>query len=138
MQVAFPQMLVGRIIGKGGATIREMEARSRAKVSVAEGKGGPGMATLVVVGDERAGARGRVGEERARGRKLSPDGRARAARRRRAHLVQRVALVDARDDHDDLRRGDEKDERATAADSSTARGSGAMPRDREVRLRAVV
>ena len=55
MQVAFPQMLVGRIIGKGGATIREMEARSRAKVSVAEGKGGPGMATLVVVGDERAG-----------------------------------------------------------------------------------
>ena len=49
------QMLVGRIIGKGGATIREMEARSRAKVSVAEGKGGPGMATLVVVGDERAG-----------------------------------------------------------------------------------
>ena len=30
-------------------------ARSKAKVSVAEGKGGPGMATLVVVGDERAG-----------------------------------------------------------------------------------
>ena len=55
MTVPFPQMLVGRIIGKGGATIREIEARSKAKVSVAEGKGGPGMATLVVVGDERAG-----------------------------------------------------------------------------------
>ena len=46
---------IALIIGKGGATIREIEARSKAKVSVAEGKGGPGMATLVVVGDERAG-----------------------------------------------------------------------------------
>ena len=49
-----PAMVVGRIIGKGGATIREIEARSKARVSIQEGKGGPGMSTLSVVGDERA------------------------------------------------------------------------------------
>ena len=36
------------------ATIREIEARSKARVSIQEGKGGPGMATLSVVGDDRA------------------------------------------------------------------------------------
>ena len=49
-----PAMVVGRIIGKAGATIREIEARSKARVSIQEGKGGPGMATLSVVGDDRA------------------------------------------------------------------------------------
>jgi hypothetical protein len=49
-----PAMVVGRIIGKAGATIREIEARSKAKVSILEGKGGPGMSTLCVVGDDRA------------------------------------------------------------------------------------
>jgi rRNA processing protein Krr1/Pno1 len=34
---------MGRIIGKGGATIREIETRSKAKVSVQEGKGSAGM-----------------------------------------------------------------------------------------------
>lgn len=51
---AIPQMIVGRVIGKGGATIRSIEERSKAKVRMEEGKGGPGMATLVVVGDDRA------------------------------------------------------------------------------------
>ena len=54
LQVAIPQMIVGRVIGKAGATIRSIEERSKARVSVQEGKGGPGMATLVVVGDDRA------------------------------------------------------------------------------------
>ena len=54
LQVAIPQMIVGRVIGKAGATIRSIEERSKARVSLQEGKGGPGMATLVVVGDDRA------------------------------------------------------------------------------------
>ena len=54
IQCVIPQMVVGRIIGKAGATIRGIEERSKARVSVQEGKGGPGMATLVVVGDDRA------------------------------------------------------------------------------------
>ena len=49
-----PAMIVGRIIGKAGATIREIETRSKAKVSIQEGKGGAGMSTLTVVGDDRA------------------------------------------------------------------------------------
>ena len=49
-----PAMIVGRIIGKAGATIREIETRSKAKVSIQEGKGGPGMSTLQVIGDDRA------------------------------------------------------------------------------------
>jgi hypothetical protein len=31
-----------------------VEARSEAKVGISEGKGGPGMSTLVVFGDDRA------------------------------------------------------------------------------------
>ena len=54
INVAIPQMIVGRIIGKGGATIRSIEERSKARVRMEEGKGGPGMAMLVVVGDDRA------------------------------------------------------------------------------------
>ena len=54
IQVVIPAMIVGRIIGKQGSTIRGIEERSKAKVSISEGKGGPGMSTLVVVGDDRA------------------------------------------------------------------------------------
>ena len=54
INVAIPQMIVGRVIGKGGATIRSIEERSKARVRMDEGKGGPGMAMLVVVGDDRA------------------------------------------------------------------------------------
>ena len=50
----FLGIATGLVIGKAGATIREIEARSKARVSIQEGKGGPGMATLSVVGDDRA------------------------------------------------------------------------------------
>mmetsp|Transcript_11041 Transcript_11041/g.26997 ORF Transcript_11041/g.26997 Transcript_11041/m.26997 type:complete len:241 (+) Transcript_11041:199-921(+) len=60
IMVAIPQMIVGRVIGKGGTTIRSIEERSGAKVKMEEGKGGPGMATLVVVGDDRAAESARM------------------------------------------------------------------------------
>mmetsp|Transcript_45701 Transcript_45701/g.145584 ORF Transcript_45701/g.145584 Transcript_45701/m.145584 type:complete len:115 (-) Transcript_45701:84-428(-) len=51
IQVECPQMLVGRIIGKGGENIRMIETRSTAKVRVnQEAKASQGMTVVVVVG----------------------------------------------------------------------------------------
>ena len=53
IEVVIPKLICGRLIGKGGATIKSVSERSKVvRVNIDETKGGPGNSLLVVQGSE--------------------------------------------------------------------------------------
>ena len=55
IEVVIPKLICGRLIGKGGATIKSVSERSKVvRVNIDETKGGAGNSLLVVQGSESA------------------------------------------------------------------------------------
>ena len=106
LQVAIPQMIVGRVIGKAGATIRSIEERSKARVSLQEeGRAWHGDARRRRR-RSRGGERANDGEQRHRGKEIETregDGcnrtgetSSRSAGRPRRTTIRHVAQLVAR------------------------------------------